>query len=312
MIWRRFHGILTVVLFAPSLSFSQSGRSFEPKNPPPSASTSTEDTAIQACFVPASGTIYRIGLAGLPQSCLAASHVRFSWQIQGLPGSPGPQGVAGAAGAAGQAGPIGATGPAGAAGSAGATGPVGAAGPAGALGPAGPIGATGPAGPIGATGPTGPIGATGPAGLTCPAGNDGASGPAGPLGATGPIGPAGPAGATGPAGGDGANGPAGPAGPTGPAGAAGPAGASGTASVIVRTATTTGNAVISAMCSMGEVAVGGGVSVSASGREVRSSGPAISAIAFAAAGQTPIGWRGNSNGVGGDITTVYAVCAPGS
>ena len=81
------------------------------------------------------------------------------------------------------------------------------------------------------------------------------------------------------------------------------------ATVVVRTATTTGTTTVSAMCGLGEVAVAGGVSVSNSNKDLRSSGPAISATAFAVAGQIPLGWRGNSNGNSGDITTVYAVCA---
>ena len=80
--------------------------------------------------------------------------------------------------------------------------------------------------------------------------------------------------------------------------------------MIVRTATTTGTTPVSAMCGLGEVAVAGGTSISNTNKDVRSSGPAISTVAFAVAGQIPLGWRGNSNGGSGDVTTVYAVCAP--
>jgi hypothetical protein len=36
------------------------------------------DTLV-ACYVPASGTVYRVGAAGLPSDCLAQDHTRFSW-----------------------------------------------------------------------------------------------------------------------------------------------------------------------------------------------------------------------------------------
>src|SRR5687768_1611583 len=78
---------------------------------------------LHACFVPAAGTVYRIREAGLPQACLATTHVAFSWNDQG---------IAGPAGAQGDAGPAGAVGPAGAAGSQGPAGPIGPAGLAGA------------------------------------------------------------------------------------------------------------------------------------------------------------------------------------
>jgi len=88
------------------------------------------DDTIRACYVPASGTIYRIGVAGAPTAC-HGSHVEMKWNVagpagpQGEPGSPGPKGDTGPAGPQGPAGPAGATG---------ATGP---AGPQGPQGPAG-------------------------------------------------------------------------------------------------------------------------------------------------------------------------------
>src|SRR3954469_909207 len=38
-----------------------------------------------ACYVPASGTVYRIKETGLPSICTMVSHVQFSW-TDGLPG----------------------------------------------------------------------------------------------------------------------------------------------------------------------------------------------------------------------------------
>ena len=39
--------------------------------------------SLHACFVPASGTVYRIRAAGLPAACHSASHVPFSWNARG-------------------------------------------------------------------------------------------------------------------------------------------------------------------------------------------------------------------------------------
>jgi hypothetical protein len=177
-------------------------------------------SVLYACYVPGSGTVYRIKQPGLRTSCSAPNHIEFSWNEDGLAGPAGPQGPAGPAGPqgpAGAAGPAGAQGPVGPAGTPGAAGPQGPAGPAGADGGAGPQGPAGPAGATGAQGPQGPAGATGAPG---PQGPEGPSGAAGAPGAEGPAGPAGP---------EGPAGPAGPAGPEGPAGAAGPEGAAGAA-----------------------------------------------------------------------------------
>lgn len=120
----------------------------------PSAASAQQAAAadtIRACYVPASGTIYRIGVAGGPTAC-HANHVEMKWNVAGPAGTPGP---AGPQGDAGPAGPVGPAGPQGEAGPAGAKGD---AGPAGPQGPAGPTGATGPAGPAGPQGPQGPAG----------------------------------------------------------------------------------------------------------------------------------------------------------
>src|ERR1035437_5065079 len=45
------------------------------------------NAVIVACYVPASGTVYRIGVQGLPADCLSADHVKFSWNAQGIQGS---------------------------------------------------------------------------------------------------------------------------------------------------------------------------------------------------------------------------------
>ena len=64
-------------------------------------------TTLYGCYVPNSGTVYRIKGPKLPDSCRAPTHVEFSWNIQG------PAGPAGPAGPQGPQGPIGPQGPAG-------------------------------------------------------------------------------------------------------------------------------------------------------------------------------------------------------
>lgn len=112
------------------------------------AQTAPTPPAIDACYVPGGGTIYRLDTPeapapGAPTACLAASHARFRWTQQG---PVGPTGAAGAVGAQGEPGPAGAPG---ATGPAGEPGPVGDVGPPGYRGPKGP---TGPQGPPGTTG----------------------------------------------------------------------------------------------------------------------------------------------------------------
>jgi hypothetical protein len=208
------------------------------------AAQTTTSPTFYACYVPSSGTVYRIKEPGLRTACSAPTHMEFSWSENGS-GGPGPQGPAGPQGpvgpvgpmgAQGSAGPAGDTGPQGPAGPAGGTGPQGATGPqgepgvAGAPGAQGPAGATGPAGAQGATGPQGERGAPGADGAQGPAGPQGpqgVAGSAGPQGEAGPAGPQGEAGAPGAAGPQGEAGPAGAQGETGPAGAQGEAGAAG-------------------------------------------------------------------------------------
>jgi hypothetical protein len=187
----------------------------------------TAPTIYYACYVPLTGTVYRIKDTNLKTAC-TTGHVEFSWSPSGLIGPVGPQGPTG------NAGPTGPQGLQGPAGQNGAAGPAGAAGQNGAQGVPGQDGAPGRAGPVGPAGATGTQGPQGPAGAN---GIDGVNGLGlpGPVGATGPAGPAGPAGPGGPAGGPGAagatgaTGATGPAGPTGQTGATGPVGPQGPA-----------------------------------------------------------------------------------
>jgi hypothetical protein len=89
---------------------------------------------IYACYVPASGTVYRIKETDLKETCVSSRHVEFSWNQQGPQGPQGIQGIQGMQGIQGVPGPAGQT------------------GATGATGPTGPTGATGPAGPAGASG----------------------------------------------------------------------------------------------------------------------------------------------------------------
>jgi hypothetical protein len=84
-----------VALLAPSAARAQAGAGAIP------------DT-VHACYVPATGTIYRIKMPGLPSACAASSHVEFSWL--GGSGATGPTGATGPSGAAGATGATGATG----------------------------------------------------------------------------------------------------------------------------------------------------------------------------------------------------------
>src|ERR1044071_3262530 len=103
----RTHLILGLGLLLPSLAFAQNGAVGTSEKTlvaqPISASAATDST-IAACFVPASGTIYRIELPGLPTSCLATSHIKFTWHSRGPQGDPGAAGATGSTGAAGAAG----------------------------------------------------------------------------------------------------------------------------------------------------------------------------------------------------------------
>lgn len=183
-----------------------------------------------ACYVPGSGTVYRIKVPGGKDKCTSPQHVEFSWNsdiaasLLGAKGEKGDRGLPGPIGPTGSTGPIGPTGSQGPAGSTGSSGSQGLPGPAGPTGPAGPPGMTGSAGPLGPMGPTGPAGPAGATGQTGAQGVPGPTGPQGSVGPTGPLGPQGPVGMTGALGPAGTTGPAGAIGPTGPGGASGPVG----------------------------------------------------------------------------------------
>lgn len=55
---------------------------------------SITDGVIYACYVPKTGTVYRINVSGSPTKC-GTNHVSFSWNISGPEGPQGPEGPAG-------------------------------------------------------------------------------------------------------------------------------------------------------------------------------------------------------------------------
>jgi hypothetical protein len=63
-------------------------------------------TVLYGCYVPNSGTAYRIKADGLPTECRSKNHVQFTWSLQGPPGPQGPVGPAGPQGVAGPSGPL--------------------------------------------------------------------------------------------------------------------------------------------------------------------------------------------------------------
>jgi hypothetical protein len=227
------------------------------------AKPASNDETIYACFVPASGTLYRIrapGVPNSPQNC-NGNHIDVSWNVNGQMGPAGQNAyqlwltVAGNEGKTEAQFLASLVGPQGAQGETGATG---------AQGPQGEVGATGAQGETGATGAQGPQGETGATGAQGPQGETGATGAQGPQAETvaqGPQGETGAQGPQGPAGADGADGAAGPAGPAGPQGDQGPAGP-GMGAVTVRQATTASNTTqaksIGVGCLAGERATGGG------------------------------------------------------
>lgn len=87
-----------------------------------------QTTVLSACYVPSTGTVYRVGQPGLASACVKTEHVLFTWNQAGTPGPAGPQGPTGHEGQIGPEGPAGPTGPAGPAGPPGPPGPGGASG----------------------------------------------------------------------------------------------------------------------------------------------------------------------------------------
>ena len=67
----------------------------------------TGQNLLWACYVPTTGTTYRIRQSDLRQDCSSSSHVMFSWNEQGIQGPAGPAGPVGATGAQGPQGPAG-------------------------------------------------------------------------------------------------------------------------------------------------------------------------------------------------------------
>ncbi len=99
-----------------------------------SASAHAQMTSvIWACYVPLTGTVYRIRATNTKDECTSPTHVMFNWNQQGPKGDPGANGAPGATGATG------------------ATGAAGAKGDKGDKGDKGNTGATGPQGPAGPT-----------------------------------------------------------------------------------------------------------------------------------------------------------------
>jgi hypothetical protein len=150
--------------------------------------------------------------------------------------------------------------------------------------------------------------------FTIPRGEIGPTGATGATGATGPQGSIGSTGATGAKGdkGDaGAQGPQGPAGATGATGAAGPAGTI-TGSVETVTALSASNSSsknVTANCSSGKKAVGGGAALSLTDGSVSivASNPGANGTSWIAAAAEP---NGNQAGTTASWTvTAYVICA---
>jgi hypothetical protein len=58
------------------------------------AQSPTPPPVIEACYVPASGTIYRIKAPNAPNACLSPAHAPFTWNQQGPAGPKGDAGPA--------------------------------------------------------------------------------------------------------------------------------------------------------------------------------------------------------------------------
>jgi hypothetical protein len=84
--------------------------------------TTTAAKLLYGCYVPVSGTTYRIKETDLKQKCASSDHIEYSWNQEGPQGPVGPQGPQGIQGIQGVAGPVGTTGATGATGPAGASG----------------------------------------------------------------------------------------------------------------------------------------------------------------------------------------------
>lgn len=68
-------------------------------------SSSPAPKILYACYVPLTGSVYRIKEPGLKDTCTSLAHVLFQWtDADGMAGSPGPQGPAGPTGPKGDKG----------------------------------------------------------------------------------------------------------------------------------------------------------------------------------------------------------------
>jgi hypothetical protein len=68
------------------------------------AAPARAQSVLYGCYVPNSGTVYRIKGAGLPDECRSPQHVQFTWSLQGPAGQQGPAGPTGPQGVQGPAG----------------------------------------------------------------------------------------------------------------------------------------------------------------------------------------------------------------
>ncbi len=94
-------------------------------------SVPADPNIIYSCYVPTSGTVYRIRTPDTRPDCGSPKHIMFFYNQTGPEGPQGPQGIQGVAGPTGTTGSTGATGPQGLQGVPGPTGPQGLVGPAG-------------------------------------------------------------------------------------------------------------------------------------------------------------------------------------
>jgi hypothetical protein len=57
--------------------------------------TAQAQDVIHACYVPASGTIYRIKASDVTETCKSPQHIEFHWNVEGPAGADGADGVSG-------------------------------------------------------------------------------------------------------------------------------------------------------------------------------------------------------------------------
>ena len=127
------------------------------QGPKPDAAPSAGDpsTLMWACYVPNSGTVYRIRTGDTKENCASHQHVMFSWNPLGLKGDKGDKGDTGEQGVPGKDGTNGVDGKDGLPGKDGTNGVDGKDGLPGKEGPKGDVGPQGPPGPPAAIDPAG-------------------------------------------------------------------------------------------------------------------------------------------------------------